>query len=183
MEVVISDVLRKLLILEASRWVGTTEVGGNNKGQIVEKFQKTVDSKAQGEAWCMAAVQTWCVWTKNYFDTCHPPLKDTIKLAIYPSEHCLTVWNKTDPRCRIKSPTPGCVIIWRRGQTTNGHTGIFVEMLPNGKMKTIEGNTGDGKGVVRDGDGVYFRERSLTGEGDMKVVGFIDPFWIPKADS
>jgi hypothetical protein len=183
MEVVISEVLKKLLILEASRWVGTTEVGGNNKGQIVEKFQKTVDSKAQGEAWCMAAVQTWCVWTKNYFDTCHPPLKDTIKLAIYPSEHCLTVWNKTDPRCRIKSPTPGCVIIWRHGQTTNGHTGIFVEMLPNGKMKTIEGNTGDGKGVVRDGDGVYFRERSLTGEGDMKVVGFIDPFLIPKADS
>jgi len=42
----------KLLVHEAKRWVRFTESGGDNRGQVVEMFQRAVDGKAQGEAWC-----------------------------------------------------------------------------------------------------------------------------------
>jgi hypothetical protein len=44
------------------------------------------------------------------------------------------------------------------------------------QFTTIEGNTGNGSGVVREGDGVYKRTRSINGAGTMVVMGFIDPF-------
>ena len=50
------DKLARLLIFEARRWVGMTEIGGNNRGQVVEMFQRAVDGKASGEPWCAAFV-------------------------------------------------------------------------------------------------------------------------------
>ena len=44
--------------LAAEACVGIREQGGNNKGPLVELMQKTVDGKAQAEAWCMAFVQS-----------------------------------------------------------------------------------------------------------------------------
>ena len=61
--------------------------------------------------------------------------------------------------------------------TTSGHVGIVIRLLPdsiNGsRVETIEGNTGNGAGVVREGDGVYRRVRSLAGSDTMKVKGFL----------
>ena len=44
----------RLLVWSARLWVGMTEVGGNNRGQVVERFQRAVDGKASGEPWCAA---------------------------------------------------------------------------------------------------------------------------------
>jgi len=98
-----------------------------------------------------------------------------IKSPLFKSEHCLTVWNKTPVENRLKEPIPGAVMIWRHGNTINGHTGIVTKVTAN-NVYTVEGNTSDGKGVNRNGDGVYARVRSRVGSGAMKVVGWIDPF-------
>jgi hypothetical protein len=101
---------------------------------------------------------------------------ENIRTNMFSSEHCLTVWNKTPKEMRKALPQPGYVVIWQHGDTTQGHTGIVTKLIDADHFATIEGNTGDGSGVVRDGDGVYRRIRSINGAGSMKVLGFIDPF-------
>lgn len=174
----LNKVIYAMLLLEAERWAGMKEQGGNNKGQVVQMFQEAVDGRATNESWCMGKVQSDCMWALRYFETAHPHISGYMKLALYPSEHCLTVWNKTDKICRTTTPYPGCIVIWQHGNTANGHTGI-VKSINGDKMVVIEGNTGDGVGVVRDGDGVYVRNRSVTGDGNMRVVGFLEPFVFP----
>lgn len=171
----LNEVAYGLLLNEANSWIGTKE-SPTNKGQLVELFQKVVDGKAQGEAWCMAFVQ-WCVRRAyKQFAIAHPHVSGYLDNVLFASEHCLTVWHKTPALARTTNPYPGCIVIWQHGDTSSGHTGIVVAMLPGDKMATIEGNTGSGQGVVREGDGVYSRVRSIKGEGNMKVVGFLEPY-------
>lgn len=158
------------LVQVASSFVGVTEKGGDNKGPEVERFQKAVDGKASQESWCMCFVQFCLEEVENKFKSNH---------GIFPSEHCLTVWNGTHPSKKKSSPEVGDIVIWqyiKNGRpTTSGHTGIVVNVT-QGKMVTIEGNTGPGLEVVREGDGVYKKVRSLKGSSTMKVVGFLRPF-------
>jgi uncharacterized protein (TIGR02594 family) len=154
------------LIEVAQKYVGVKEKGGDNKGPEVEQFQKAVDGKAAGEPWCMAFVQ-FCI---NVVEAATKQ-----KSKIFESEHCLTVWNKTPVEQRLKEPVPGCLVIWQFGDTSNGHVGIVTAVFKN-SIHTIEGNTGDGKGVVREGDGVYARNRSRVGSDKMKVLGYLKVF-------
>ena len=62
-------------------------------------------------------------------------------------------------------------MIMQHGGTTNGHTGIVV-VANTDNVRTIEGNTGPGGG--REGDGVYYKTRSLFGPKDrLHIVGFV----------
>lgn len=160
--------LADLIVAEATKWVGVRE-HGYNKGKEVEMFQKAVDGKASGEAWCMAAVQYWCrrVYATLIALGYIAPDRD---FPMYGSEHCLTVWNKTPEKYRSKVGGRGMIPIWRHGKTTNGHTGIAKD---SGKVSftTVEGNTNDAGS--REGDGVYAKKRLMVG-GSMSLVGFID---------
>ena len=148
--------------------VGVKESRGDNHGPRVEEYQRAVDNHAQGESWCMAFVQ----WAIKKVEA-----EFGIKSPIWRAEHCLTVWKKTDKKNRVlpSKVTPGCIIIWQHGDTTNGHTGI-VTANKGAVVETVEGNTSSGVTVERNGDGVYARTRSVTPTGSMKVLGFIDPF-------
>ena len=163
----------RLLPFEASRWIGTKESGGDNKGQLVEMFQKAVDGKAQGEAWCLAFAQ-FCISQVDFLydemtlsSNRHSPLLKT--------EHCLTLWNASTS-LRDTNPQVGHLILWQHYKdgkaTTSGHVGIIKEVRTD-KLITIEGNTGEGTGVVREGDGVYLRERPLHDLGTMKILGYL----------
>lgn len=156
---------RSLFVYAAEACVGIKEEGGNNRGLFVSEIQKTADGKASQEAWCMSTVQTWLAYVERKLGVVSP---------IVTSEHCLTTWAKTPKSQRVKiTPLPGAIIIWQHGTSQAGHTGIFTEA--KGKdMGTVEGNTGDGS--FRDGDGIYVRTRSMTKNGNMKVVGFLKPF-------
>lgn len=156
----------KKLIEVAKKYIGVKESGGDNKGKEVEMFQKAVDGKAQGEAWCMAFVQ-FCI---NEVEK-----SDNVKSKVFESEHVMTVWNKTPKEQRLDKPEVGCIILWNFVGTSSGHAG-FVEFVGKTKVDTIEGNTGDGAGIVREGDGVYLRKRSQTGDAKMKVVGYLKVF-------
>lgn len=157
---------RKRLVELAIKFIGVKDSGGDNKGPEVEMFQKAVDGKASQEAWCMAFAQYLLkqVETENQEPS-----------GIFCSEHCMTVWDKTPDDRKLKKPEVGCLVVWNFVGTSNGHTGI-VTRIAGDRIDTIEGNTGDGKGVVREGDGVYARNRSVTGDSKMKVMGFLKPF-------
>lgn len=171
------SIVRSLLVYEAKRWVGTKEIGGNNSGQLVELFQKSVDGKAVKEAWCMAFVQFCIKNAIQYLGVTHSIEASRVVISIFSSEHCMTVWNKTPQKQRRLKPEAGLIAIWNHEGTTNGHTEICTSgMLDNIFFPTVGGNTGSGSGVVREGDGVWARKRNINGEGTMKLVGFIDPF-------
>lgn len=164
------------LVIEASRWVGITEVG-DNSGKQVEMFQRTIDDKAQKESWCLCFVQ-YCVREvdKSYEKENGGVNPGTV---LYPTEHCLTLWNNTPKKHRITQPETGCLILWQHikdgKQTSSGHVGIVTKILSPGKVSTVEGNTGPGKFVEREGDGVYEKERSWpTPPGSsIKFLGFL----------
>lgn len=156
------------LIREAERWIGTTEVGGNNKGEAVARFQKAVDGKAQGEPWCACFVQ-FCI--SEVVASFQPTL------VMAKSEHCMTIWSRTSGVHRYKSPKPGYIVIWNYEGTANGHIGIVTRVIDEFTIETIEGNTSpDDNRIEREGDGVYRKIRTTKTVGKMKLVGFIAPF-------
>lgn len=165
-------------MFEAKRWLSFTEQGGDNKGQVVEMFQKAVDGKAHGEAWCMSFVQ-YCV---KMVDATAKEIVPQRTIPISPmekSEHVMTTWFKSPQALRGRVPRPGRIAMWRHGSSSFGHCGIVVDVSKDGQwFYTIEGNTGpSNKEVVREGDGVYFKRRSIKGSGKMNVVGFLQP-WV-----
>lgn len=149
------------LIAEASKWVGVLEEG-HNSGEQIEAFQRAIDTYARKEPWCMGFVQ-FCLYEMGGTD-------------IFPSEHCLTVWNKSPRSLRLMNPKPGCIVVWKRRGTISGHTGI-VTAVNGTTMTTIEGNTGPDKGVNRDGDGVYEKTHDIRPtNGKFELVGFLWPW-------
>lgn len=161
----------RLLMTEAVKvCVGIREKTGNNDGPMVELIQETIGSHSR-EAWCMALVQTMIAYAE---------LKTGLISPIYASEHCMTTWRETPAYQRVKiMPLPGAIVIWKHGNTDNGHTGIVLG-CDDKKFQAVEGNTTYGtnlKGeVIRDGGGVYYTVRSKGGNSDMRVVGFLKPF-------
>lgn len=160
-----------LIIAEARKWIEVREQG-YNKGKEVEMFQKAVDGKAQGESWCMAFVQFCVLQVAKQLDLSEENLRKTF----YPTEHCLTLWNKTQAKYKSQLCSTGMIAIWQHGDTTSGHTGFTIDKpfyeASGEYFKTIEGNTN--KAGSREGDGVYNKTRSLKSSETFKLRGFID---------
>lgn len=160
---------QEIFCLAMQAMVGLTEEGGNNSGKWIQLIQETYGNSSY-EAWCMAAVQTAIAYAELYTG---------IISLIVPTEHCMTAWNESHSSIKYKDPRVGFVVIWQYYKlgraTTSGHTGS-VEGIEAKSFYTVEGNTGTGVGINRDGDGVYERSRRRGGEGSMKEVGFLDPF-------
>ena len=172
--VTMSEIKQRLLVHEARRWVGTKEVGGNNKGQCVEMFQRAVDNKAAGEPWCLAFVQFCCDQADGTFDAVTGSCNDPYKLVH--TEHCLTLWKSSPSEIVSVVPAPGLVAVWRHGESTNGHVGIVTSLLGDTRFMSIEGNTKNLEAINREGDGVVERERSRSSNGSFKLLGFLKPW-------
>lgn len=161
------------LIEEARRWVGVEEQG-NNSGQLIQIWQKTVDAKSVEEPWCMCFVQSQIKWIDIVFNKA---FGFTNFSKVFASEHCFTVWQKTPEVCRSKIPVPGSVAIWKQKDSTNGHTGIVTSVnLAQKTFTSIEGNTSPGGGIVREGQGVYEKTRTMDGQGNLLLLGFLVPW-------
>jgi hypothetical protein len=163
---------RTLMGVVADSLVGICEEGGNNKGPLVEMIQETI-GEAQGEAWCMSFVQTVIAYCELRTGTVSP---------IFESEHCMTVWNKTPKKQRVKLiPAANAIAIWNYPPSANGHTGIVRAYFQKAKkMNLVEGNAEAGLSkdgtIERNGGGVYFTERSIASSKKMVLVGFLKPF-------
>lgn len=175
---------RRLLVSEAKRWVGVKEQGGANKGQIVEMFQAAVGPQFIGQAWCLSFVM-FCLQQvdKLVYET----ISTTVSFTKLPkTAHCLTLWNSSQ-NFRVSDPKSGHLVLWnyyeKGRQTTRGHIGVIVglgksnaKLIKHDLLHTIEGNTADGHGIVREGDGVYQRVRPMTNVGDMRLLGYLNPW-------
>ena len=169
----ISHIKQRLLVHESKRWVRFIESGGNNKGQVVEMFQKAVDGKAVGEPWCMSFMQYCIMQVDSIFATIYPEYSDH-KSKIYQTEHCMTAWRMSPVDCRSHDPIEGAVTIWQKGSTSQGHTGAVASYKEGDEyFYSVEGNTGPGKFVTREGDGVFLKKRPLGPVGNMEIVGFL----------
>jgi len=160
----------QIFVWLAHNMEGTQEVGGPNQGRMVEKFQRAVDGKASKEAYCTGFQVFLC-------DEVDALFKDGIKHQLPRTEWSLGMWNAAPVRIKIQRPIPGSVMLWRHENTQQGHAGTVKEVMEElHQCRTTEGNTGAGAGVVREGDGVWERVRSWAGEGDMKVLGWLNPW-------
>jgi len=161
------------LIQIANAFVGTLEKG-YNKGPLIEEFQKAVDGVASGEPYC-AGFARFCI---NKVDK-----ELGIKTWLYNTEFSLALWDKSPKEARVKPPIPGSIIIWQFFKfdkpQMSGHVGIVTAVHSKDgiiRVDTIEGNTSRGDGINREGDGVWARNRSITGDASMRVLGFLNPW-------
>jgi hypothetical protein len=161
--------------------VGIKEIGGANRGQMVELFQRAVDGKAQGEPWCAGFVH-FCLETVDAQMKYVMGERYDLRNRIAQSEHVLTIWKDTPMIARRAAPQAGYLTLWWHfgadGKPTgSGHVGIVTEVQAPDRILSVEGNTSDGTGINRDGDGVYERMRHIvSGAGVMRHLGFLDPW-------
>jgi uncharacterized protein (DUF2147 family) len=159
---------KQQLLEIAASYVGVHEQGGANCGPEVEQFQKAVDGKACGEAWCMGFAQ-FCIKALE--------AKTQTDSKIFKSKSCLQVWNQSPKELRLTQPEPGSLVIWQRGNTGRGHVGIIEQVSRDGKtFSTIEGNIRNPQSKNRKRDGVYRRKRSIQNVGKLRLKGFIRIF-------
>lgn len=161
----LSDPAQKLLDVARS-YIGVREQGGNNRGRQVEEFQRVIGG-AEKEPWCMSFAQ-YCIKAAESATQANSQVPE--------SEGCLAVWNGSPRELRRDRPEPGSLVIWRHGNSSQGHVGIVEAVNSDGTFTTIEGNTSDSSGINREGDGVYRKQRDQDGAGDMRVVGFLKVF-------
>lgn len=158
-----------LLMMAYAALEGIRETG-DNRGRFVEMIQYTVGLKP-GDSWCMAAAQTAVRFVELY--------KGIIS-SLPVGGHCLTVLKNSPPTNQVQKtdkPRPGDLIVYQYGDTSNGHVEGIVSIYQEKFAFTMGGNTSSGPGVNSNGDGVFYRMRSLrVPGGDMRIAGFVRPF-------
>lgn len=157
---------------------GISEQGGDNQGYWVKRFQRTVDGKATGEPWCMAMVQ---FALRAVDQAVNEIAQQSLRPCELPkTEHCMTLW-RASTAFHVEHLHPGCLAIWqhydKNGNATEaGHVGVVIDLLPSDAFLTIEGNTGGGAGIEREGDSVMLKRRPRGNVGRMHLVGFVSPY-------
>lgn len=149
--------LSKIIVETALTQLGIEEKPkGSNAGQEVETYLKSV-GLGKGFPWCMSFVY-WVVKT-SCVKTSHPNL-------LIKTGGVLKQWNESQ-KLRVENPEPGDVFIMDYGKG-KGHAGLVIEVLPNGTVNTVEGNTNiDGS---REGYAVCKHNRKIS-----KMKGFLRP--------
>jgi hypothetical protein len=138
------------------------EVGGNNRGPLVEVCQAAAGI-GPGDSWCAAALT----------------LASKIAQAPYPlrsegyNPAAVISWKQwAKAKGKLDStPSRGDIAMHNSGEG-HGHIGAFVKIDEDGNALTIEGNTSSGQeGSQDDGGGMFRRERDPSfwgwGFGDL----------------
>ena len=147
--------------------VGVKEVGGNNNGPQVRKYQAATNLKPAAWPWC-AAFTGWVIreWLKD------PENNDWLNLQ-----------SLTPEQWRPKTAAAFGYISWAKGRpaTTKvlsskakpqvgdivvfdfSHIGVVTKVMSNGSFQCVEGNTnGRGTRDSKSGDGVWLKTRSAS---------------------
>lgn len=155
-----------VLTHEAQDWIGIVDTYDHTSVQI-DEFRRAVNKNPNKENWCADFV-CFCV--------AQVEKKLGIQSELFRSELAQDLYYKSPLSMRLKLPEPGAVVVWRHGNTILGHTGIIESINTDGNLITIEGNTNQAVGIVRNGGGVYRRIRSTLGTPQMSVIGFLKVF-------
>lgn len=166
-----------LLSFEAKRWIGVLEEG-ENSGQLIQIFQRSVDGQANKESWCMAFAQ-YCIKMADRAFAVLFPDEPAGESVIFRSEHCLTTWNRS-PELQTSTPVKGSLCIWQKfngsAATSSGHVGVVTDVHGDGTISVVEGNTSSSnKAIEREGDGVYLKRYTVgkMDRGALMLKGFL----------
>lgn len=173
-----SNIKASMLSFEANRWVGLLEEG-ENSGQMIQIFQRSVDGEASKEPWCMSFAQ-YCIKMVDQAFAALFPAEASAESSIFRSEHCLTTWNRSH-HLQMAKPAKASLCIWQkyngREATTSGHTGIVTELHSDGTISVVEGNTANSPSgaIEREGDGVYLKRYTIgqMNRGSLVLRGFL----------
>jgi hypothetical protein len=125
---------------------------GSNRGPEVDGFLLAVglDPNAGHYSWCAAFV-SWCMREAVLRVGGPPQFRASARaMGLVEFNHPLLM--------RAPADEP-CIFVIDHG-SGHGHCGFVTALLPQGRMATIEGNTGPGPAppeMDRNGDGVYER--------------------------
>lgn len=170
-----------LLVYTASLYIGVKETS-ENRGDMVEKFQAV--TKTIGQPWCVSFIQH-CVRSLDAFQmSLDKNISKTSQIPL--SASVINLYNLCPSGMIKDTPRPGYIALWRFYKedmpTSAGHCGI-VHSVASGQFLSIEGNTEDSTDIVREGDGVFLRTRTLVGSKKMRIIGFLDPwFHLPEEE-
>lgn len=154
------------LVSYAKRYDGIVETTPN-RGPEIDQMKISTLGKVDDNPWC--AVFAWYCIKQTEIAT-------QTKCQLRMSALVQNVWSLNPVDYRVVSPQPGDLILWNFAGTSAGHMGIVIDFPVSGRVNTIEGNTSPAKSIDREGDGVYIKNRSLTGSTTMRVMGFLRPF-------
>lgn len=170
----ISKQMRQLMLVdEALRWEGVQEVGGNNRGQLVEIIQRA-SGLTPGDPWCLAFIQ-YCL--AHVDRVCRLIGSDPSFRKTPAGAHCQTFFNQSPMEIRSKVPVVGSVVVWRIRNSTSGHAGIVTSVGQDKQtFRTVEANTSPSPGVNRDGDGIFRKSHSLKPFANYELMGFVLPW-------
>lgn len=174
---------RAMLVFEAKRWVGIKEVGGDNRGQMVELFQKAVNPNPCGESWCVDFIWYGILNVDAMFSSFFPDeICAPSRLQRTESVMKLFTGSPIENRAHDGEVEPGDIVCWQfyddGGRPTGlGHAEIVIAR-DGIHLTTVGGNTSSGDGIHREGDGVYVRQRVIANsEGHFRILGFLKP-WV-----
>ncbi|WP_400192811.1 CHAP domain-containing protein [Hymenobacter sp. B81] len=147
-----------------SSQVGVKEQGGSNRGPKVKVYLAS-SGNHEGQPWCAAFVN-WCFRQVGL----HGPAGAGAARNWFPAAR--VIYRRG--AAAKKKPQPGdCAGFYYAHLGRIGHIG-FIERWEENFAITVEGNTGGGSGINRNGDGVY-RMRRLRSQ--ISIVST----WIPKS--
>lgn len=143
---------REAALREFIKLIGTTEVGGNNRGPVVDKIESADSLPGIGYAWCQSAVNyAWKLATGDML------AGGTASVGLFVS------WAKSKGYV-VTRPYRGDHVAYQfDSDNWPDHVGMVEKVLQLGPtfiLQTIEGNTSSGEaGSQDDGDGIYRRRR------------------------
>ena len=150
-------------ISAATACVGILEES-ENRGEYIDMFHEAAHSY-KGAPWCMSFVQAMVAFIENRCKESALPV----------GAGCVDVFSRAPESMKVVDPRRGDIIVWKHIDSMAGHCGIITRVGAE-FYATIEGNTSGGKGIDRNGDGVYARQRSKKPAGTLQILGFLRPF-------
>jgi len=149
----------------ALSYVGTVEKTGNNDGEKIEYIIRRGGGNP-GASYCAYFVSMCIDSAKVKEPTVRPGMAIGFKRKNSIPANDVLIGKYTPP--------PGTIIIWRKGETIFGHTGL-VYKWEKASGKTVEGNTSSGKtGSQSDGNGIWTRNRTIQPLNYFRITHFTE---------
>lgn len=153
--------------------IGIKEIGGNNRGNEIYKYQKSVGIR-QGDPYCYAG-QYWSFTVARRSGELIPLARTGLASAAF--NYCK---KNSVPKNEMTSqnikPQKGDIVFWKYSNSVFGHVERIIEVKSAGWITTVAFNVLGSKqqGSVRDGGEVGKKNRNYAYPlGRMGLLGFI----------
>ena len=152
----------------AMQYIGYME-NKNNSGQFVDWLMASCNIPAGSKAsWCSGFVSR----VMDEADVSYPDWRTALANGYKKNGYIKASEVKSGKKKLDKDKY--YLTIWTKGTTAMGHIG-FEMLYKNGKLYTIEGNTGTGNGGSQsNGDIVAFRQRTIQPYAYFRITAFVE---------